>query len=214
MGRKARKQTPRQRAGIARSIASRGLQSVAARGLARQLNQKLALGFRELAVLTVNELVEVGPGWSGAFAASWDVVPDGAEPRATRNHGSDSLYNYTAANFPASRFFNALESGKLKFSIVNSSPHAAEAIDMTKAKFERPPSEPIKMNTLELGDGRNNPSFRYEIGGSFDGLLEDAPAARTAEPDWFYLYAEGGGLNGAIKHGLEIGFKMNYTPGG
>jgi hypothetical protein len=213
MRRKAQRQTPREKARIAKSIASRGLQSIAAKGLARQLNEKLALGFQELAVLTVNELVEVGPGWSGEFAASWDVVPDGVEPKATRNHNGESIYNYSKRNFPASRFLNALESNKLKFSIVNTSPHAEEAIDMVKARFSRPSNDPVKEDTLELGDGRDQPSFRYEIGESFNGFLEDAPAARTAEPDWFYLYVEGGGLNGAIKHGLEIGFKMNYSSG-
>ena len=185
-----------------------GLEKSIASQLAKKINKVVAASIQESAVAIANGLVEAGPAWSGEFAASWDVVLEGESSRTSRSPG-DNLYVYTRRNFPRSRFEKALNANKTKFSIVNFSSHAAEAIDETEAYFARPNNDPIK--TPELGTGRNNPSFRYEIGGSFGGSLEEAPAARTAEPDWFYTYTQGGPLEVDLRRGVELAFKTNYS---
>ena len=185
-----------------------GLEKSIASQLAKDINKVVAASIQESAVAIANGLVEAGPAWSGEFAASWDVILEGESSRTSRSFG-DSPYVYTRRNFPRSRFEKALNSNKSKFSIVNLASHAAEAIDQDRAIFTRPNNDPVK--TPELGMGRDNPSFRYEIGGPFSGSLEEAPAARTAEPDWFYTYIEGGPLKGDLRRGVELAFKTNYS---
>jgi hypothetical protein len=185
-----------------------GLEKSIASKLAADINNRLAVSIQESAVAITNGLAEAGPAWTGEFAASWDVVPEGQAARQPRSSGGQ-LYQYTKRNFPASRFQKALERGVTQFQVINTSPHAAQAMDEVTDIFTRPDSDPIK--TPELGDYRPRPSFRYEIGGSFAGLLKDAPAARTAEPDWFYTYAKGGSLQLDVRRGIELGFKSNYS---
>jgi len=185
-----------------------GQEKSIAKQLMKDINKAIASSIQQSAVTITNGLVEAGPAWTGEFAASWDAVPAGEAGRPPRE-ANGRLYSYTRRNFPASRFEKAIEKGKLEFEIVNTSPHAAQAIDESRDIFKRPESDPIKDPVL--GDNRDNPSLRYEIGRPFSGELADAPAARTAEPDWFYTYVQGGALQVNLGRGVELGFKYNYA---
>ena len=183
------------------------------RGLAKQLWQEqlspvIASGVREAGLQIVNELAQAGPAWSGKFSASWDIVPEGGTGRQRESTGS--IYRYTRSNFPLRRFENALNSRQgsntVRFSIVNTAPHASIALDQEEGYFYRPSLDPIKINTIELGEERVQPSMRYETGPRFRGDLEDAPASRTAEPDWFQNY-----VSSALQRALGVGVSRGFS---
>lgn len=189
--------------------ASRGQLAGLARQVQRQLSPVIASGVREAGLQIVNELAQAGPAWSGKFSASWDVVPEGVAGKERESTGS--VYRYTRSNFPLKRFEDALNSRQgsdtVRFSIVNTAPHASIALDQETGYFYRPNLDPIKFNAIELGEERVQPSMRHEIGPRFNGDLEDAPASRTAEPDWFESYVSAG-LQRALGVGVSRGFSF------
>jgi hypothetical protein len=175
----------------------------------RDANKTIAQALQSAAVKITNELVKIGPAWSGEFSASWDVVPDGATPREPRGKGR--IYEYTVQNFPVSRYENALESKKYTFSLVNSSEHAEIALDEVESLFTHPDDfpSPIK-ETVRSGfrpqsaDGQEL-SYRWQIGDVNPTVDETDPNAFiTAEPDWFLNYLMAGGLSRDFDNGVSL----------
>lgn len=179
-----------------------------AKEVQRMISGPVANAVREAGLEIVNQLADAGPAWSGKFSASWDIIAPGGTARKRESIGS--VYKYTRRNFPLKRFENALNSrntaNTIKFSIVNSASYAAFALDQDKAVFIRPDNNPVKINAVELGNGRDQPSLRHEIGGPFSGSLEEAPAARTAEPDWFEIY-----VAFALQRALGVGVSRGFS---
>jgi hypothetical protein len=200
------------RAGRISSSRATGLRKRAENSIAaqeeRKIRRSLARSIQEFAVTSMNELAQKGPAWSGEFSASWGFAPKGAAPDTPGTTGQ--VYRYTKNDVNLYTVERYLKNGTTDFSITNTSEHANEAIDGTKAIFTRPPWGPVKEESLELGTGREQPSLRYEIGANFDGRLKDAPAARTAEPDWYVTYLLGGGLQKNLSYGVSIGFSTSF----
>jgi hypothetical protein len=172
------------------------------------LTRLIARSIQEVAVRSMNGLAEAGPAWSGEFAASWGFSPAGQRPQIADggSTGPEGVKKYTKNDAPVRRIERYLANGVSRFNIVNVSDHAEEAVDGKRGKFVRPNNAPIKEKALELGTARDNPSFRHEIGDSFNGQLRDAPAARTAEQDWLDNYVKGGPLQKDLADGVSFAF--------
>lgn len=183
------------------------------------LRREIARGIQGSAIEIMNGLVKVGPAWSGQFSASWRFIPVGGSPGGPGEEGS--IYRYTRNDLPVTLVEKYMKGGRVgpstrladvtRFEIVNTSSHANLAIDGEIDHFRRDVAqakgwpEPLKDPTL--GDERDNPSYRYEIGGAFSGSFNDAPASRTAEPDWYLTYLMGGGLQKDLDRGFSISLK-------
>jgi|Laugresu1bdmlbsd_1035121.scaffolds.fasta_scaffold00191_14 hypothetical protein len=212
MVRKARKRSLG--AATARNIARREQEE-----FAKQLRREIASGLQGAAIEIMNSLAEKGPAWSGRFSASWRFVPEGADPGGPGPDGQ--IYRYSKKDVRIDLIERYMRGGKTgastiiadqtQFQIVNTTTYANIAIDVDEGVLRRDyaeTAEPLKEPTL--GDGRDNPSYRYDIGANFSGSLEEAPAARTAEPFWYQTYYEGGPLQRDLGRGFSIGLKASF----
>lgn len=196
------------RAGRARAGQSaRNLASVersAAAQIKRDAQRAIARTIQEFAVSSMNELAEIGPAWSGEFSASWGFAPEGQTPQSITAGATGRIKKYTKNDVPVRRVEQYIKNGVSRFNIVNTSDHAAIAIDEEKAVFENPGFSPIKQQ--EFGAGRDQPSLRYDIGPSVDPSF--ATASRTADQDWFVTYVVGGGLQKGLNAAFAKEFKI------
>jgi hypothetical protein len=174
-----------------------------ARKLTKDINKNLASQVQSAAVEITNGLAQAGPAWSGAFSAAWDVVEAGQSGSPSR--GTGRVYRYDKRNFPLSRFENALERGRTRFEIVNSSPYADIAIDREESVFiaiGEPVGEIVKQGFRpKSGDGEQEPNLRGDV--AMGHTQEEPNASITAELDWFETYASGGGLQRDLRYGAS-----------
>lgn len=190
-----------------------GLEKGIAKDLMQGINKAIARGIQSAAVEITNGLVSVGPAWSGEFSASWDVVVEGQQGAPPRGKGR--VYEYTKRNFPLSRYEKALERGSFNFQIVNSSEHAAIAIDQDLAIFSHPNDDDPLKDPVEFGfrpkdaNGEQEPSLRYDVSTGYDNG-EKPNSMITAEPDWYYTYTQGGSLKRDLGRGVSLGFKESF----
>lgn len=208
MVRRARRQTPVQRART-RSQA----ESILSRESEKVINKALARGVQEFAVRSMNSLAQAGPAWSGEFSASWGFAPAGVTPNTPGTTGR--IYRYTRNNVPVRDVERYIRDGVTRFNIVNTSPHAAIAVDQEEALFYPAPGGPIK-EPVQEGWGRpKDEHMRYQIGQSprsarnprYEGELEEPNSQITAEKDWFQTYLRGGGLQQDLTVGFSFGFE-------
>jgi hypothetical protein len=195
--RSARRATPSQvsryRATAEKSIANQ---------VVKDINKKIARGLQGFAIKSMNSLAESGPAWTGEFSASWGFAPEGRTPNTPGVTGS--IYKYTGNDVPVRDIERYINDGFTKFSIVNTAPHAAIAIDEEKAVFKNDGRVPLKEQTF--GIGRDQPSLRYEIGALADSKFNSS-ASRTADPDWYTTYLLGGELQKDLSVGFSFGFE-------
>lgn len=189
--------TPRQQAANIRRA-----QSSIAKSIKEKAENALAKSVQEFAVRTMNELAEVGPAWTGDFSRSWGFAPEGMTPNTFGlggQLGGRGRYNKNSARLTDIK--RSLRNGVTKFSVVNTSEHAAIAIDEQTGQFIRPAWQPrpIDEKTWEHGDAMPRPSMRYDIGKLVSESDPGAWSSRTAEPDWFPTYV----LGGRLQKGLE-----------
>ncbi len=189
-----------------------GMEKSLAKQLMKNIERKVAQGIQQFAITSMNALVEVGPAWSGEFSASWRFIPEGGDPGGPGQDGK--IYTYSKKDARVTTIEKYIRSGITKFQIVNTALHANIAIDAEVGVLRRDLAEargwPEPLKTPELGDERNNPDLRFQIGGSFSGGFDDAPASRTAEPDWYYTYILAGGLQRDLGRGFSVGFKASF----
>lgn len=181
-----------------------GIQKSAAEEIRRDFNKKLARGIQEFAVRSMNTLAQEGPAWTGEFSASWGFAPEGLTPQTPGTTGK--IYKYTRNDVPVRDVERFVRDGVSRFNIVNTSPHAAIAIDEEKAVFKNDGKTPLKEQ--EFGVGRDQPSLRYDIG-EIVGQESDSSASRTADPDWYTTYLLGGGLQKDLSSGFSFGFERS-----
>lgn len=172
----------------------------------KQIKRAIARSIQSFAISTMNSLSKAGPAWSGEFSASWRFVPEGGNGGGPGQPGE--IYRYTKNDVRIYDLDRYLKNGITKFQIINTSEHANEAIDAVSGRFTRPDEEPI--GDVELGQERDNPSLRYEIGDPEAGTLKEASASRTAEPDWYYTYLQGGGFQDDLSKSFEKEFSINF----
>lgn len=198
-GRSARRQTP-----SSLSRLRSGIQSRAEKELREDINKRLARGIQEWAVQSMNTLAQAGPAWTGEFSASWGFAPEGLMPSTPGTTGK--IYKYTKNDVTLREVQAFVRDGVTRFSIVNTSPHAAIATDQEEARFFPPDGFPAPIGDV-VAFGTSRPStehLRYEIRYE-EG--EDVTSQITAEQDWFATYLEGGGL----QQDLNIGFTRGFT---
>lgn len=198
----------RRRAGRVSSRRAAGYQAAAEKSIANQMRRDaeraLARGIQEFAVKSMNSLAQEGPAWTGEFSASWGFAPEGRTPETPGTTGR--IYKYTRNDVPVRDVQRFIRDGVTRFSIVNTSPHAAIATDEEEAMF-RPPSDfPAPIGDV-VAFGTSRPStehlryqIRYEEG-------EDVTSQITAEKDWFTTYLKGGGLQQDLATGFSFGFE-------
>jgi len=162
--------------------------------LVKDLEALTIQGAAEAAVQIMNDLVEAGPGYTGDFSSSWYTVPPGKSPGGPRS--SSGLYKYTLRNVPKTKFKTTGV-----YSIVNTSPYAAEAMDLVPySKGDNIPDRVV--TTKDITTGTREPgATRGEVTG-------DGSATSTAPADWWFTFGRGGGLSSSLAKGFKRGFKQ------
>lgn len=197
--RPARRQTSAQ---LARLRA--GIEKSAAEKIRRDVDKKLARGIQEFAIKSMNSLAQKGPAWTGEFSASWGFAPEGRTPETPGTTGR--VYRYTRNDVPVRDVERFIRDGVTRFSIANTSPHAAIATDQEEAFFYPPEGQPAPIgDVVAFGTGRPSDEhlryqIRYEEG-------EDVTSQITAEKDWFTTYLKGGELQQDLATGFSFGFE-------
>jgi hypothetical protein len=145
----------------------------------------------------MNDLGEQGPAYSGEFRDSWIAVPvgKGASGRA----GGD--YPYQISDVPELSLSRREVARATKFTIENTQPYAAYALDLKEGRFY-PPDEfgPLKAPVRE-GSRAPGLTKRGEV------TPGEGRAKSTADLDWYVNYIRGGGMQQALERGVKLGFK-------
>ena len=180
-------------------------ESILAREIKKEINDKLARGLQEFAIRSMNSLAEKGPAWSGEFSASWGFAPEGRTPNTPGTTGR--VYRYTRNDVTINEVKRYLKNGYTRFSIVNTSEHAAIAIDEEEAMFAPPPYQPAPIgDVVKFGSSRpSDEHLRWQI--RDDNMEEDVTSQITAEKDWYQNYLRGGGLQKDLTVGFSFGFE-------
>lgn len=197
-GRRAGRRTPAQLARLRSSIKKRELAQIA-----EDARNALAKGIQAWAVQSMNSLAQKGPAWTGEFSASWGFAPEGRTPNTPGTTGR--IYKYTKNDVPIRDVRRFVRDGVTRFSIVNTAPHAAIAIDEEEAMFAPPSYFPVPIGDV-VAFGTDRPEdehLRYQIRYR-EG--DDVTSQITAEKDWFATYLRGGGL----QQDLNIGFTREF----
>ena len=165
--------------------------------LVRDLEALTIQGAAEAAVEIMNALVEAGPGYTGDFSSSWYTIAPGKSAGGPRN--SSGLYNYTLRNVPKTKFKTTGV-----YSIVNTSPYAAQAMDLVPYTKPLPdqeiPDRVVTTKNITTGK-RDEGATRGEVSGS-------GKATSTAPADWWFTFGRGGGLSSSLAKGFKRGFKQ------
>ena len=139
----------------------------------KRLAQRLAAASRE----TVADLIDIGPAYSGQFSESWEVLNlDG-----------------TPAKFSFDRNAKDLRFG---VQVVNTAPHAPQAMDLEPGVFIDPGYDPIKP-LMPGGGGKRVGRGRTDV------IPGDGEAGYTADADWYTTYANGGGFGESVRAGAS-----------
>jgi hypothetical protein len=180
-------------------------ESILAREIKKEINDKLARGLQEFAVRSMNSLAEKGPAWSGEFSASWGFAPVGQVPNTPGTTGR--VYRYTKNDVTFYEVKRYLNNGYTRFNIVNTSEHAAIAIDEEEAMFAPPPYQPAPIgDVVKFGSSRpSDEHLRWQI--RDDNMEEDVTSQITAKKDWYQDYLRGGGLQKDLNSGFSFGFE-------
>jgi hypothetical protein len=152
---------------------------------------------RQSAVEIMNDLGRLGPAYTGNFRDSWIAIPVGTG--ASGAAGGD--YPYQISDIP-NLSLTRREVGRVKkFTIENTQPYAAYALDLEEGRFY-PPDEfgPIKA-PVRNGSRSSGLTKRGDINSG------DGDAKSTAELDWYVNYVSGGGMQKALAAGVNLGFK-------
>lgn len=152
---------------------------------------------RQAAVQIMNDLGRAGPAYSGIFRDSWIAIPAGQG--ASGSAGGD--YPYQISDIPTLSLTRREVGRVTKFTIENTQPYAAYALDLEEGNFY-PPDEfgPIKPPVKE-GSRAAGLTKRGDV------TSGDGEAKSTAEQDWYVTYTRGGGMQKALEKGVKLGFK-------
>ena len=169
--------------------------------LGRDIQDLVSKVAREAAVNIMNDLAEAGPVWSGKFQDSWVALPEG------NSVGSGGRYPYSLNDVPEIKLSlaqarSALLPGGKTYTIENTQPYAAYALDLEEGVFRQigfPEGKIVAQGT------RNNgkvPGIRGDVQTDADGT-----AISTAPKDWYTTYINGGGMQKALELGVRTAFR-------
>lgn len=171
--------------------------------LGRDIQGLVAKAARHAAVNVMNDLAEAGPLWSGRFQDSWVATS------AQGSTGSGS-YPYSLSSVPEIKLSlaearSALLPGGLTYTIKNTQPYAAYALDLQEGEFRGvdfagPPEGKIFAQGTR-GNGKP-PAIRGDVKTDAEGK-----AISTAPMDWYTTYINGGGMAKALELGVRTVFK-------
>lgn len=161
----------------------------------------------------VRELQQAGPSWTGKFSNSWQIEgPQGQLVKGDGGPGEPRPVVFRTAPFTgpqaaATLLRTGLLKDKVVFRVSNFSPYAGQATDVEQGNFVRPSPLP----QTELGKrkfdpapgGRNNPSFRWDIGSG----TNSSSSSRTADQDWLGDYAGGGRMDKAVRIEMDAALR-------
>lgn len=197
--------TPRQQAANIR----RAERSIA-KGIREEAERRLARSIQEFAIRSMNNLAKAGPAWTGEFSQSWAFTTEGGSAQSPTAGARTGIGKYNRNDVPVRQVEQYLKRGKSRFQLVNTSEHAAIAIDAEAAKFAPPADQldPIKV-PVEHGTGRpSNEHLRWQIRNESG---QDITSQITAEQDWLTTYLEGGQLQKDLSDGVRLGFSENVS---
>lgn len=166
--------------------------------LGRDIQRIVEQAARQSAVNIMNDLAEAGPVWSGEFQNSWVAVP------AKGGVGSEGSYPYSLSNVPKLNLTLAearsavLPNGKT-FTIENTQPYAAYALDLEEGEFWRPSFPP---EGSIVSQGTRNSGIRGDVTTDAEG-----EAISTAPLDWYTTYINGGEMKSALEFGVRTAFR-------
>ena len=141
--------------------------------LAIDTRRRMAKRLQGAAQQVVEDLIEIGPAYSGEFSESWEVLN----------------FDGTPAKFSVD-----LRGKDLRFGveIINTAPHAAVAMDLEPGVFITPDYDPIKQ---PVKTGTRVGRMRGDV------KPGEGKATSTAEDDWYTTYALGDGFARSVKEG-------------
>ena len=150
--------------------------------LAIDTRRRMAKRLQGAAQQVVEDLIELGPAYSGEFSESWEVLN----------------FDCTPAKFSVD-----LRGKDLRFGveIINTAPHAAVAMDLEPGMFITPDYAPIKQ---PVETGRRVGRMRGDV------IPGEGKATSTAVSDWYTTYAQGGEFTESVKVGAStmLGVKV------
>lgn len=167
--------------------------------LGRDIQDLVSRAAREAAVNVMNDLAEAGPVWSGKFQDSWVAIPDKGG-----GGGPGGSYPYSLSDVPEIKLGlgearTAVLPGGRTYSIENTQPYAAYALDLEEGKFWRPSFPP---EGKIVDQGTRNSGIRGDVTTDADG-----EAISTAPRDWYTTYINGGGMAKALELGVRTALR-------
>lgn len=159
--------------------------------LIKDIEDATVYAARTACVQIMNNLVEAGPAFTGEFSSAWYAVPKGDQAGGPRKNSG--LYKYDLRNVPKTKF----KAVGTWYEIVNTAPHAAEAMDLVPYTYEDFTGTAIKPQKRGF---RPTNGTRGQLVGS------SGPNTRTAPPDWWFTFNAGGKLDQALAIGIKNGF--------
>jgi len=188
----------------------RAKQRAFAKDLERDARRKLARGIQEFAIRSMNNLAEAGPAWTGEFSQSWVFTAEGGSAQSPTAGAKIGIGKYNRNDVPVRQVEQYLKQGRSRFQLVNTSEHAAIAIDEQESMFAPPPDQPDPVKIpVKFGTGRpDQEHLRWQLGNR-EG--EEITSQITAEQDWFTTYLKGGQLQRDLGDGVRLGFSENVS---
>ena len=159
----------------------------------KDIRELVNLISRSAAVEIMNDLAEKGPEWTGKFKNSWV-----AEPAGSASGGGAGSYPYTLNNVPEIPPTVRETARAKKFSIENTQPYAAYALDLEQGVFWSD-KEPVSPEKVVAEGKRLEPGFRGDVSG-------DGNSRSTAPLDWYSTYVNGA-MKDALRRGVTFAFK-------
>jgi hypothetical protein len=161
--------------------------------LPQDMRELINLATRYAAVEIMNDLADAGPEWSGDFQDSWVAVPVGTGASGSTGGG----YPYALNDVPTLSTSIRETARVKKFSIENTQPYAAYALDLEVGDFKkigRPAGDVVREGFRPV------PGFRGDV------TAGGGKAESTAELDWYTRYVNSE-MGQAIGRGVTFGFR-------
>lgn len=169
--------------------------------LGRDIQDLVSKAARQAAVNIMNDLAEAGPVWSGKFQDSWVATP------ARGGGGGGGSYPYSLNDVPEIKLSlaqarSALLPGGKTYTIENTQPYAAYALDLEEGVFRRIGRPEGRIVAQGTRNGGNVPGIRGDVSTDAEG-----EAISTAPKDWYTTYINGGEMQKALELGVRTAFR-------
>jgi hypothetical protein len=150
--------------------------------LTQKYRKSLAAKARGAALEVLNDLIDISPGYSGAFIDSWTVTANGKRQRADAS--GVPIIDVSGRSADIRNF---------AYKIFNTSDHALEAMDLVPGLWITPSYDPIKPFLVK---GKRYGRDRTAVASG------DGDHGYTAEANWWENYVK----NAGFKNSVAIGF--------